>query len=91
MLVAGAAAVYYLYSQGMLSLATPAPLSIYPEYAYTAQTSMAATNKQQAPAAVLPLSPLFDSVQQQEQSAVYAQCAGGTVCSPVAGDTQLGF
>lgn len=89
LLIGGATAVYYLYSQG--SIATPAPLSIYPEYAYTAQTSMAATPQQQASAATLPPAPLFESVQKQEQGAVLAQCAGGTVCSPLMGDTQLGF
>lgn len=96
--LAGAAAVgYYAYSQGLLQNILPAPatpLSIYPELAYTAlpaTTSMSATAKQQAPAAVVPASPLYVSVQGSEQSAILAQCVGSNVCSPLAGDTQLGI
>lgn len=88
--------IYFLHSQGILSIstATATPLSVYPEYAYMAQpttTSMAATARQQAPAAVVPPTPLYASVQQQERSAIYQQCAGASVCSPLTADTQLGF
>ena len=70
---------------------TPTPLSIYPEYGYTAQTSMAASSKQQAPAAVTPTT-YFTSVQQQEQAALLSQCVGAYPgCTPMLGDTQLGF
>lgn len=70
---------------------TPTPLSIYPEYGYTAQTSMAATPAQKAPVAVTPTS-YFTSVQQQEMSALLTQCAGAYPgCSAMLGDTQLGF
>lgn len=70
---------------------TPTPLSIYPEYAYTAQTSMAATPAQKAPAAVLPTG-YFSSVQADEQAALLTQCAGSfPSCTPMLGDTQLGF
>lgn len=93
---AGAAVLYYMNSQGLVSLgsATATPYSVYPEYAYTAQpttTSMAATARQRAPAAVIPPSPWYVSVQSQERSAIYEQCVGATVCSPLAGDTQLGL
>lgn len=84
----GAAAAIYFYSK---STGTPAPLSIYPEYAYTAQTSMAATPQQKATAALLP-TPLFSSVQQQEQAAILSQCAGSYPgCTILTADTQLGF
>lgn len=70
---------------------TPTPLSVYPEYAYTAQTSMAATNKQKAPAVVIPTT-YFQSVQGQELSAVLTQCAGSYPgCTVLSGDTQLGL
>lgn len=73
------------------SSAQAAPLAIYPEYGYTAQTSMAATPKQKATQAMLPPTPLFASVQQQEQAALYTQCAGSNVCSIVSPDTALGL
>lgn len=70
---------------------TPTPLSIYPEFAYTAQTSMAATPAQKAPAAVTPTA-YYASVQAQEQAALLTQCAGSFPgCTPMLGDTQLGF
>lgn len=94
----GAAAIgvyYYLQSQGMLPAAVttsiPTPLSIYPEYAYTAQTSMAASPAQKAPTVVLP-TPYFTAVQGQEQSAVLGQCVGSYPgCTVMMSDTQLGF
>lgn len=94
-ILGGAAAVgYYLYSRGLVpgvsTPQTPAPLSIYPEFAYTAATSMAATPKQKATTAVVPPTPQFASVQQAEQSALFTQCVGN-ICTPVLGDTQLGF
>lgn len=86
----GAAIAVYLYTQ---SGGTPAPLSIYPEYAYTAQTSMAASPSQHATtkAPVVPTA-LFAATQAQEQSALYSQCAGSYPgCTPLLSDTQLGF
>jgi hypothetical protein len=73
------------------SSAQAAPLSIYPEFAYTAQTSMAHTPQQKAAAAVAPI-PLFQSIQQQEQAAILSQCAGSYPgCTILTADTQLGF
>ena len=94
--IAGVAAVaYYAYSQGLLPVpATATPLSIYPELAYTAlpaTTSMAATGHQQAPAAIVPATPYFTSVQAEQQNAILAQCIGANICSPLTGDTQLGL
>ena len=93
--IAGAAAaLYYAYTQGLLPQPAQAtPLSIYPEYGYTAQTSMAAQPTQQAATAPLPPppTPYFTSVQQAEQAAIQAQCVGSNVCSPLAADTQLGM
>lgn len=96
--LAGFVALNWAQSQGMLPTtpaAAPAtPLSIYPELAYTATpatTSMATTGVQQAPAAVVPPTPLFTSVQGAETSAVLSQCVGSNVCSPLVGDTQLGL
>jgi hypothetical protein len=68
----------------------PAPLSIYPEFAYTAKTSMAMTPKQKAAVArVIPI-PLFSAVQQQEQAAILSQCAGSyPACTLIIPDTQL--
>ena len=94
-LLLGAAAVglyYYLQSQGVITApAAATPLSIYPEYAYTAQTSMAASPNQQAPAAVIIPSPLYSAVQAQEQAAILTQCVGSNVCSVLTADTQLGL
>ena len=90
---AAAAAVYYaLQSSGAIpAAATPTPLSIYPEYAYTAQTSMAASPGQKAPTKVLP-TPYFTAVQAQEQSAILGQCVGSYPgCTVLLADTQLGF
>jgi hypothetical protein len=61
----GAAAAAYLSSRPKST-----PLSIYPRYAYTAQTSMAARENQQAPAAIPPVTQ-FRSVQ-AKQDAVLA-------------------
>lgn len=70
---------------------TPTPYSVYPEWGYTAQTSMAATPAQKAPAAVTP-TPYYQSVQSQEQAALLTQCIGSfPSCTPMLGDTQLGF
>lgn len=86
------AGLYYLQSQGLLPAApTATPLSIYPELAYTQTTSMAASPTQQTPAAVVPTTPYFSSVQQAEQAAIYGQCIGASVCSPLSGDMQLGL
>lgn len=78
----------YLVSK---STAQAAPLSIYPEYAYTAKTSMAKTPQQKAAAAATPI-PLYQSIQQQEQAAILSQCAGSyPACTIITADTQLGF
>ena len=81
--IAGAAAlVYWLSRHRATGAATP--LSVYP--------SMAATAAQQAPAAVIPPSSTYSAAQAQEQSALFAQCVGTyPVCTPMAGDTQLGL
>jgi hypothetical protein len=84
--IGGAVAAYFA------SKPKPAPLSIYPEFAYTAQTSMAMTPKQRAAAARVIPTPLFSTVQQEEQAAILSQCAGSyPPCTPLAADTQLGF
>ena len=97
---AAAVAILYMLQPGgpLASIlpagAQPVPLAAYPEFAYTAQpvtTSMAATPAQQAHAAQLPATPYFQSVQEQEQSAILAQCVASNICSPLYGDTQLGF
>ena len=81
----GVLAAYFVSTQtGVTSQATP--LSIYPELAYTAQTSMAATPQQQAPTTTQ-----YASTQQSAQAAILAQCAGASVCSPLLTDVQLGF
>jgi hypothetical protein len=102
-LLAGAAAIgafYWAQSQGILPAAgtpitgTPTPLSIYPEFAYTAQTSMAATPAQQTATGQVPVQPIpqFAAVQGMEQAAVLGQCAGSYPgCTVLTGDTQLGF
>lgn len=92
----GIAGVAYLVAQksGILAATTPTPYSIYPEFAYTAQTTMAATPAQQAPAAKIPVQPIsaYTSVQQQEQAALMSQCAGSWPgCTNLLADTQLGF
>ena len=68
----------------------PAPLSIYPEFGYTAQSSMAMTPKQKAAAArVIPI-PLFSAVQQEERAAILSQCAGSyPACTLITPDTEL--
>ena len=88
-----AAAVYFLYQKsGIAAAMTPTPYSIYPEFAYTAQTTMAATPSQHAPAAVVPPTTQFTSVQQQEQAALMSQCAGSWPgCTNLLADTSLGF
>ena len=104
-LVGGAALFYYLYTQSGAAASgasaagtpfystTPTPYSIYPEYGYTAQTSMATTAGQQAPAAVMPApTTYFTSVQQQEQQALLSQAAGAFPgATAMMGDFQLGF
>jgi hypothetical protein len=85
-LILGGAVAAFIYYRSQQTPATP--LSIYPSLAWT---SMAATPGQQASTAVLPPTGQFTSVQQQEQSAVLAQCAGSSVCSVLASDTQLGL
>lgn len=88
-LAAAGAAVYVLYQQGYLSTAPAAPLSIYPEYGYTATTSMAATPAQQA-STVIPSTSLFTTTQGQATSALLTQCAGSwPSCTPMMGDTSL--
>lgn len=93
--VAAAAGVayYYLKSSGAISATTAAtPLSIYPEYAYTVPTSMAASPNQKAPAAAIVPSPYFAAVQAQEQAAILTQCVGSYPgCTILTSDTQLGF
>ena len=87
-----AGAAYLLYQKsGIAAAITPTPYSIYPEFAYTAQTTMAATQSQQAPAAVVPTTQ-YTSVQQQEQAALMSQCAGSWPgCTNLLADTQLVF
>lgn len=88
--IGGAAVVlYYLSQQSAGGAATP--LSIYPSLAWTATTSMAKTPKQQA-STVVPASSLFSSTQTAAQNALFQQCAGSYPgCTPLLGDTQLGF
>ena len=92
-LVGIGAVVYFGQKSGIIPLpAVATPYSIYPEFAYTAQTSMAKTPAQQAPAAVIPPTNAFTSVQQQEQAALMSQCAGSWPgCTNLMADTQLGF
>ena len=87
-----AAAAYFVYQKsGIAAATTPTPYSIYPEFAYTAQTTMAATPSQQAPAAVVPIT-TYTSVQQQEQAALMSQCAGSWPgCTNLMAYTSLGF
>lgn len=90
-IAAGAAVALYLYSRSQQAATTPTPYSIYPEFAYTARTSMASTPQQKAAAAVVPTGQ-FTAVQAQQQAAILAQCAGSWPgCTVVSGDTQLGF
>jgi hypothetical protein len=102
LLLAGGVAVLWFLSQQNAALATgptpgipvysttAAPVSIYPEFAYTAQTSMAATPAQKT-TAVQPTS-LFTATQQQAAWALQTQCAGSYPgCTPLLGDTQLGL
>lgn len=82
-LIAGVAAAYFLWK----SLPAAAPLSIYPEFAYTAQTPPADPNKPPP----VPMG-LYSSVQGANQAAIYAQCAGAYPgCTVMMSDTQLGF
>jgi hypothetical protein len=99
MLAGGAALIWYMSQNappasgaGIPVYSTTAtPLSIYPEFAYTQQTSMAATPAQKAPTAVQPTG-LFTAMQQQNAWAMATQCAGSyPACTPVLGDRQLGF
>ena len=97
-LILGAAAAVALYfwnqSSGVIQVSSAAatPLSIYPEYAHVAQTSMAATPYQKAPAAVITPVPLYTAVQSQEQGAVLGQCVGSYPgCTVLMSDTQLGL
>lgn len=87
LLAGGAALAYYLYTSG--SLAQAAPLSIYPEFAYTAtptKSSQSSTKQIVSPTS------LYTSAQGQNVSAMYAQCAGAYPgCTPMMTDTQLGF
>lgn len=87
---------YLIYTKTGLAAAIArsqaTPYSIYPEFAYTAQTTMAATPTQQASAAVIPPTSAYTSVQQQEQAALMSQCAGSWPgCTNMLADTQLGF
>lgn len=94
MWIAGLVGLGYLASKsGLLpTIAAATPYSIYPEFAYTAQTTMAATPSQHAPAAVIPPTGQYTSVQQQEQAALIAQCAGSWPnCTPLSSDWQLGL
>lgn len=97
-----AAAAYFISQQqttaGASAAGTPfystraTPLSIYPEFGYTSQTSMAATPAQKASTAVITPISYYTSVQNQEQAALLSQCVGGYPgCTPMLGDTQLGF
>lgn len=90
---AAAAVYYYLQSKGTITVATQAtPLSIYPEYAHTAQTSMAASPNQKAPAAPVIPNSYYTAVQAQEQAAILTQCIGSYPgCTILTADTQLGF
>ena len=103
-LAVGGVAAYVLFQQSQAAggaraagtpfySTTPTPYAVYPEFAYTAQTSMASTPGQKASTAVLPASMTsWTSVQQQEQAALLTQCAGAYPgCTPMLGDTQLGF
>lgn len=96
-LILGAAAVALYYwnhqSSGVIQVPTAAtPLSIYPEYAHVAETSMAATPHQKAPAATITPVPLYTAVQSQEQGAVLGQCVGSYPgCTVLMSDTQLGL
>ena len=86
---AAGVAAYFVYTQ-IVGQATP--LSIYPEYAYTATTSMAQTPQQVASTAKIPPTTLFAETQNQANAAILAQCAGSyPACTPLFGDTQLGF
>lgn len=99
----GGLAIYLIYNQAQAIAGpnmpgipyysgTATPLSIYPEFSYTAQTSMSTTPNQKATTAVIPPQSFFTSVQQQEQAALLTQCAGSYPgCTPLLGDTQLGF
>ena len=92
-IAAGAAVLVYMNQSGILPApATATPLSVYPEFGYTAQatTTMAATPQQQT-TAPLPPTPQFTSVQAAQQNAILAQCVSANVCSPLTGDTQLGL
>lgn len=96
-LAGAAAAAYYFWSQSQAAVTptvsmTANPLSIYPEYASVARTSMAATPHQKAPAAVITPIPLYTAVQSQEQGAVLGQCVGSYPgCTVLMSDTQLGL
>lgn len=93
LLGAAAVGVYYVYKSGAIpGLAPGTPLSIYPEFAYTAQTSMAANPSQKVPAASIVPSPLYNAVQAQEQAAILTQCIGSYPgCTVLMSDTQLGL
>jgi hypothetical protein len=91
---AGAVAVYYVMKSAGIAPAiiTATPYSIYPEFAYTATTSMAASPVQKAPAATITPSPMYAAVQAQEQGAVLGQCVGSYPgCTILMSDTQLGL
>lgn len=91
---AAAAALYYWnQSSRVIQMPTAAtPLSIYPEYAHVAHTSMAATPHQKAPAATITPVPMYTAVQSQEQGAVLGQCVGSYPgCTVLMSDTQLGL
>jgi hypothetical protein len=90
-LAGGAALVYYLYQQQPQA----APLAIYPSLGWTVAkpttSSMAKSSTQKASTVIAPLS-LYSSAQQQNQSAMLSQCVGAYPgCTPLTGDTQLGF
>lgn len=101
--IGGAVAAYFISQQQATAgrsapgipfySTTPTPYAVYPEYAYTAQTSMASTPKQKASTAVVPQArTTWTSVQEQEQAALLTQCSGSYPgCTPMLGDTQLGF
>jgi hypothetical protein len=97
MLAGGAALIWYMSqnpppASGLSISTTATPLSIYPEYGYLQQaTSMAATPAQKASTVVQPTG-YFAAMQQQNVWAMQTQCAGSYPgCTPVLGDTQLGF
>ena len=97
-LILGAVAIalyYWNQSSNVIQISTtsaPTPLSIYPEYAHVAHTSMAATPYQKAPAAAITPIPLYTAVQSQEQGAVLGQCVGSYPgCTVLMSDTQLGL